>query len=371
VAQGNFGGEQVTLSAEGTDIAGFHSVLLTVVADPSAPLPQASLDYAYRRLPFDLSTRLSFGVTRRSDYRFNDLKPEYTEKSYRIRNGLSYADRSEFGTQRVGISHTASFLDAKLPVGEVGALNPYASPGVDPLRGFLSVAHLSYSYSNTERSADTVGAVRGVSLRLGLDYADEATGSQQSLYSGTFSAAAYLPMPWPGKQVLAMRSSGGLSKGTFSRRGTFSVGGYNLENTSTLDLLTSSAFDGAFVLRGYEPFAFRGSAYLLENLEYRMPIADIDRGPSTLPIYLRRVDGNLFLDYGGAFEDIGYQDIELLSQGALIAADTMHTGAGFELWLSATLAHVVALQLRLGFAYGFSSQRVDGGQWYFLASNAF
>ena len=371
LSQGNFDGMAAVFRVEGADMADHHGVALSLVADPAAPLPQLAFDYTYRRLPFDLSLRLSNGVRRRTDFRFNDQEPEYYERSYGVRSGISYTDAAEFGRQRISFAHTATILDAELPMDRAGPLDPYATTTKDPLRGFLSLSHLGYSYSNVEGSFFTAGSARGFSIALGLDVADELFGSQESLYSADYRAVAYFPMPWPGHHTLAVRSAGGLAKGTYSRRGVYGVGGYNLRNISFPDTLTTTIFDAAFVLRGYEPGVSSGASYVLENLEYRFPIADIDRGPSTLPVYLRRIDGNLFIDYGGAFDSLRYQDIELGSDGALIHSEDLYTGAGAELWFGATLAHVVNFQIRLGYAYGFSGVAIDGGQWYFLASNAF
>jgi outer membrane protein assembly factor BamA len=331
-----------------------------------------SLDYVYRRLPFDMGLRLSNRVTPRSDYRINDLRPDYLENSYSVQTSLSYADPREFGTQRFSISHNAAILDSDLPVSSGGPPDPYAQPTVQPLRGLISYAHLGYGFSNTEGSIYApAGTVRGYALNLGVDVGDEILGSEESIYTATYTAAGYFPMPWPGHHVLALRSSGGMSAGTFARRGIFFVGGFNLEDTPFLDTLTTGVFNGAFALRGYPPGAFGGRNYTLQNVEYRLPLAIIERGPGTVPIYLSRVDGNLFLDWGGAFDELDFDAIEWFSDGSILHSPQLHTGAGAELWLSLTLGYGLFTQLRFGYAYGFSHAHVPGGQGYFIASSAF
>jgi outer membrane protein assembly factor BamA len=171
--------------------------------------------------------------------------------------------------------------------------------------------------------------------------------------------------------VLALRSGGGMATGTFARRGIYFVGGYNLANTGLLDTITSGAFNGAFVLRGYPPGAYRGSTYLLQTAEYRFPIAITDIGPSTLPLYLRRIDGNLFFDYGGAFDKFDFRKVKFFSRGSIIDTEQLHTSVGAELWLGASLAYVFDVNFRLGYAFGFSHEAIPGGQLYFLASSAF
>jgi outer membrane protein assembly factor BamA len=310
-------------------------------------------------------------VTPRRDYRFNDQVVEYLEKSYSLRSGLSYNDAGEFADQSIGLSFTTSVLDSTLPLDQSGALDPYASPTIEPLRGLINVVRASYNVSNTDNAFDAAGPARGIALSLALDVADDFVGSEESLYQGTYRATGYIAMPWPGHHTLALRTGGGLATGTFARRGVFFVGGLNLENTSLLDQLTSGAFNGAFALRGYETGIASGRAYLLQNIEYRIPLAEIDAGPSTLPLYFRRLDGNLFLDYGGAFNKLRYDRIKMFHNGAIIDSPDMRTSVGAEIWLGATLAYVANLNLRLGYAFGLSNDRIPSGQTYFIASSAF
>jgi hypothetical protein len=371
-SQGNFGSNAFIARVDGADIAAHHAFAASVVADPEAPGPQGSLEYRYLRLPADLVLRLAHRYAPRRDFRFNDVENlTYTERSYSVVSGVSYTHPGEFANQGFSLSHTLSFFDSALPIASAGPLDPYAAPTVDPFRGMLSVLRAGYSYAMVESSIETAGPTRGFLLTFALDLADKATGSQQSLYSAEYTAQGYLPMPWPGHHVLAVRSGGGWSAGTYARRGLFFVGGYNLENVSLIDNFAGGVFNGAFVLRGYEPGVFSGSKFVLTNLEYRVPLAIIDRGLSTLPLFLRRIDGNLFLDWGGAFNEIDADDVEFFSHGAIVHSPLLHSGAGAELWLGLTLAYAINPQLRLGYAYGFSGQRVPGGQAYFIASTAF
>ena len=167
---------------------------------------------------------------------------------------------------------------------------------------YVDIAHVGYSFSNAEGSLDAAGAVRGFSFNIGLDYGGLATGSTYTSRGASASIAGYLSMPWPGHQTLAVRTAGAVSAGNYPRGGSYSVGGYDLDNNSLPSTLLSGAFNGSFALRGYPPRAYAGANYFLQNVEYRIPLFKPDRGLSTLPVYLRRIDGNLFWDYGGAFD---------------------------------------------------------------------
>jgi outer membrane protein assembly factor BamA len=183
--------------------------------------------------------------------------------------------------------------------------------------------------------------------------------------------STYLPMPWPGNHTLAVRGAGALAGGTYSRNGVYFVGGYDLENVSLVDAVTTGAFDGAFVVRGYPARSVVGRQYLLYNMEYRAPIFAPDRGISTLPVFFRRIDANLFLDYGGAFNRLDLHATRLFHAGNLIDSPDMRASLGGELWLNVTLGYYLTTQLRLGYAHGFSQGAIEGGQLYFVAAGAF
>ncbi|MCC6521441.1 MAG: PD40 domain-containing protein [Polyangiaceae bacterium] len=369
-APGAFGGLAWTVTTSMSDVVGHHDLGLSLTVEGKAPGPQAQIDYTYHRLPVDLGVRLGWRYARRTDYRIADQKPPYVERSISVRPSVSLPILGELASQRVTASYTASVLDSDLPVRSVSP-DPYASATALPPRGYFGVASLDYGVSSVERSLDTAGPTRGMSLGLGLDYASDATGAFESLYSFSWNGTAYVPMPWPGHHTLALRSAGGLSAGSYSRRSVFSVGGYDLERNSLLDELTKGVFNGSFALRGYPAGAYSGAMYTLSNLEYRMPLVDLDHGVSTLPVFLRRVSSNLFLDYGGAFNQIDFHGVRFFRKGSIIDAPMLHTAVGAELWLETTLAYAVDLQFRVGYAYGFSNEAFSRGQVYFVASSPF
>ncbi|MBA7558189.1 hypothetical protein ES705_50982 [subsurface metagenome] len=59
-----------------------------------------------------------------------------------------------------------------------------------------------------------------------------------------------------------------------------------------------------FSLRGYEPATLKGNNLILTSLEYRFPLANIERGLNLGPlsILLERLSGVLFIDIGNAWE---------------------------------------------------------------------
>ena len=92
------------------------------------------------------------------------------------------------------------------------------------------------------------------------------------------------------------------------------------------------------------------------NFEYRFPIAWIERGYQTFPVYLRRVHAKLFVDYGGAFF-------------GPVTLDKLKVGVGGEVILELFYAWYFASALQLGYAHGFNAG--GGNQVYFLLNNPF
>ena len=82
--------------------------------------------------------------------------------------------------------------------------------------------------------------------------------------------------------------------------------------------------------------------YALTNAEYRFPILNVDRGQSTLPLFVNRITGAAFVDYGSAFDDFQH-------------ARNSRSGVGAEAWFDMMLGYVETFTFRVGFARGLSS----------------
>jgi hypothetical protein len=159
--------------------------------------------------------------------------------------------------------------------------------------------------------------------------------------------------------VLALHASSAIAAGDYPYRGIFYNGGFF--ETPLFDTLTLGAYQGPFVLRGYSPLKFGGNQYHLFNAEYRFPVVNIDRGLSTVPAFLQRISGNVFADYGGAFNEVPSREW----------IDQLHLGVGAEIWFDVMLGYVLSATIRVGHARGTDSNRVDGGQTYLVVSSPF
>lgn len=349
-------GNSVKLSTDGADAVGHHAFAAALLFESEGPAWQATLDYAYRRLPFDLRATLFRGAAPRGDYRVGEVWEEVVERRFGFSTGVTFWFPGAYDSQFLGMSYSLIDFSHETPLGTRG--DPWAPIPVEPHSGLLATLRFGYSYSNLEGSLYSTGAERGFSVSLGVDVADPTFGSEATLAAFSSTIRAYFRMPWFENHVLALGLSGGASGGSYPRRGLFATGGF--VDQPAFDVYRTGVEQSAFVLRGYEPGAFVGSEYSLLNAEYRYPIVHADRGISSLPAFLKSVSATLFLDWGGAFFEID-PDNPL--------AD-MHPGAGAELWIQAVLGYRLEGTLRLGIARGFDNTK-DYFQSYFVAASAF
>jgi WD40-like Beta Propeller Repeat len=353
---GSFG-NALTVSTSGADIVGIHAfdAAITVPTTQNGEV-QASADYAYNRLPFSFQANVFRAAAPRNDYRYGNQRPITTEHLTGVTTGVSWFAPGEFDGQSVALSYTIANFNRDLPVGT--SADPYSLVTIDPQRGYVGILRLGYSYSSAESTAYGISPEKGVSLGLGLDEADPALGSESTLTAVGGVLTAYQLLPWGQHHVLALGLSGGTSLGTYAKRGLYSTGGF-LER-SLYDEYNSVIRQSSFVLRGYRPAQFIGTAYNLLNLEYRFPLLYADRGLSTLPIFLRTLSGVVFFDYGGAYNSVDPDH----------PFRVFHPSVGGELWVDAITGYFLQSNLRLGLARGLDDQAV-GWQSYAVVASGF
>ena len=216
----------------------------------------------------------------------------------------------------------------------------------------------TWSYSSTRRYLYSISTESGRYLSLSLGVASRAFGSSHDVFNASWTYGEWVPMPWGHRwlrnHVLWLSYSGGVSGGEAGHHNNFFLGGYPQQN------LLSSIYDfsrpGSASLRGYGYASQFGDQFHVLNAEYRFPILWIERGVETFPVYLRRLHGRFFVDYGGAFN-------------GSFSFDKLKVGVGGELMLELSYAYYFNAALQLGYAHGF--EKGGGDQVYFLLNSPF
>lgn len=342
---GNYG-QAYVVSTSGSDIAGIHNFDASITTEQEHPDLQFSLDYSYTKLPFDVSVGLSRTVSPANDYQVGGTTVTYAREAVGFSTGVAYsAPPSVFETQTFNLSYGITRIGAQLPVPPAD-INPYGTTSL-PSLGMLGSLHLGWLYSNAEGYLWSVGQEKGFTVASTIDVSHPLLASDFVGYASTLALATYWPMPWLRHHVLALHASGGASGGNFGGRGAFYVGGY--VDLPIVDVIQNYLVQGSVVLRGYPTIAEVGHYYGLFNAEYRFPIVNVDRGPSTLPLFLNRVSGAAFVDYGSAFDDPTTAQFK--------------TGVGAELWFDVALGYVLDFTFRAGYARGLASGGMDKVYW--------
>lgn len=349
VAPGAFGKETATLTVSSSDLAGIHAVTGTVLSDLEHPELQGSVSYSYGRLPFDVSASgyrllsphpgISFG---------SSFTPTVVQETVGAATAVSYGLPRAFDAQSFSASYSFARIGANLEY-PLDKLDPYETPSF-PTRGTVGSLHVGYSYSDSERYLWSVGPERGMSLGVAFDWTDPMLASDFSGFVIATDLTRYFLMPWASHHSLALHLGAGTSSGTYPGRGAFFLGGFT--EFPIVDTLRNQLIQGGYVLRGYPVVAQFGSNYGLLNAEYRFPIVNIDRGPSTLPVFLNRITGDVFSDWGTAFNDANDARFKL--------------GSGAEIQFESTMGYIAQFIFRLGYAHGWQSLGTD--KLYFLAA---
>ncbi|MBI5537150.1 MAG: PD40 domain-containing protein [Deltaproteobacteria bacterium] len=347
-------GQALTIRTTAQDALLHHGLAAAVAVETTEGVPYAGISYGYYRLPFNFTSTLFRALSPRKDYRFSDTEPLWLENTVGLSNGVSYTKATPFDAQTWALNYSVARFTGQLPVGS--KLDPYAQVGYDPPRGFIGVVHGGWAYSNVEYTVRGVGPSRGFSLGASADVGDQYTASQWSVYAVGWNGNLYVPMPWGASHTVAIHGAGAAATGDYPRRGLYYVGGFT--DTDLMQAIRYQVFQGSYVLRGYKPVSFIGSQYHLYNVEYRFPIITVDHGPSTLPVFLQRVNGNLFLDYGGSFDTMRAQNWH----------GQFHTGVGAELWTELQIGYYTTINVRFGYAKGFGQYAEEGGQKYMVIS---
>ncbi len=348
-------GTTISVTASGRDVIDRHAIFANFSIDFTRYIPQGSLTYLYDRLPATLRMDAFHQVVPRTAQRSLETQP-ILETLNGMSSGLTYDLPRDYSMHSLAVAYSVQHFAQELDFERT--LDPYAALPPELEEGQLGLVHVGYGYSSAERTNFSTGSEKGYTVGLGADYASSATASDDTLYSGLARATGYFLMPWLRHNVLALGASGGTSAGSYPRRGPFYTGGF--VDQGMFQPFISNVRQGAFVLRGYEPTQFSGSSFALFNAEYRFPFWFADRGVSTLPVYLRKMSGVFFTDYGGAFDELDPND----------PFSNLHAGVGTEVWFDFVLGYVGNTNVRVGYAKGLSPV-APPPQVYFVAASAF
>ena len=209
--------------------------------------------------------------------------------------------------------------------------------GVSVFQGRQDNVFAGISFDNVLKYPYSVSSEDGRRISLLYRRFDRSLGSDLNLseYSGEYQEFLRLPTGSATHQVLYLRLAGAVadSNSTFGQQ-AFQIGGI----PSDLN---------PYPVRGYPERSVTGKYVATGTLEYRAPMFFPMYGPGTLPFFMEKLHGALFVDAGEVWDD-----------RTSFSGSNVKVGAGAELRLDVTLGYWVKVTPALGVAHGFN----DGGE---------
>jgi hypothetical protein len=214
---------------------------------------------------------------------------------------------------RIRFSH-ATFASVH---GEVERLacDACAAP-VDARRRTASL-RLGWAFSNARGFGYSISDEEGGRVTVTSELPSKALGSDGSGLAATLDARRY----WragPRHAVFAVRTGAAGSWGDTVAQRSFSASGHGPQGAGF------GFGQGAIgLLRGFAEDQVVGTRAVVANLDYRLPLARIDRGVGTVPLFVRSLHGAIFADVGHAWTGAARWSDARLSIGAELSTDTV------------------------------------------------
>jgi Tol biopolymer transport system component len=238
--------------------------------------------------------------------------------------------------------------------------------------GTLQGVRAGVAYDNTRQFGYSISPENGVLASLDFEELSESLGSDRNRRQFTADLRGFLSVPVRrsplGRHVIGLRAAAGFSEGDFLLQREFKAGGADFGSLLRLDSIR-------WPVRGFPSGRLRGQNVAIGSVEYRLPIYQIEKGPTSYPVFFHRILGDVFYDLGTAWNNEavnlpGFQRpiSEPFDEDRTIAS----TGA--ELAVDMVFGYFVPIRYRLGAAYLLQSPRPgEAGdvQFYLSAGSSF
>jgi hypothetical protein len=322
------------VSIYGADALGMHSYLLTPLFEFTQREVLGQAEYGYRERHF-FSVARELNVRRSISIDGTDEPVEYVRTTEAQWVSLARAVRME-RQAALGLGAAMARREGVLVDGVV--INGTTQNGVTRREVDERIAAAVALYDSRGVNWLSEGPSRGQRLQFFYETHRPFKDAARLRYTGEVLRAnwdGFLPL---GRTVLAAHWAEGRSQ-----RGTtepFQLGG----SGSLIDTLAPQLNERDISLRGYrtgEPL-LRGPNARRVTLEWRTPIADIDRHAMVPPVGVNRVSGVLFYEGGGTWASGG-------------GPEQWFRAVGVELLGELRLGYLFGIRLRVGVAWGLDT----------------
>lgn len=347
-------GQALSLSTNGEDAIGRHSYTLGAVVGLQDRNLNIATRYSYNRLWPRFTATAARRANRRGGFIIDGVNRRFTEEE------LSASLSATLPIVRMA-EHTGSLTlewDGRY-LRDIE--NPFVDfdpneqvPEFPETDAIISGVALRWSISNARAFQHTVGPVTGSTLALNVSLDHPVFGSDFKTLNLGYNVSTYGTLPMSPRTSVSLRLAGGIRLSDRRRTSRFVLGG--IPEQDVIDSIINTIRTGSSgYLRGFDRGATSGEHFHLANLELRRELVTIERGLSSLPIYIRRLHVAALLDTGNTWrEKVDVTDLRL--------------GLGGALRLDAVFGYFAPGSFDIGYARGFG----DGGQnevWFLLTSS--
>jgi hypothetical protein len=187
----------------------------------------------------------------------------------------------------VPVTHVRSRVAALASLVRTDAL--FLLPDED-LRISTTSARLGVGYDSSKQYGYSISPEDGIEAGGTVEIARRGFGARSDTTTVTADVRGYLP-GLRRHHVLALRAATGLASGDDDARQSFSLGAVSA-SPSVIDFGS-----GALALMR-DGHSTSGHRLFAANAEYRLPIATVERGIGTWPLFLRTLSTTAFADVG-------------------------------------------------------------------------
>ena len=314
-SSGNEDEVEVGITTSGSDALGIHHYFASVGVNIDKNISFGGFGYAYSRyLNMRVNRSIEFGAE------VNGISSYLTEDEFEIGFHLPLFKIKSQWDIFAGVASTNI---------EQGF---YSDENFSPSSKFSDgIVAFGISFNNSQSFFKSNANSDGRQISLLAESSD--------LLSSNFSGKTYT-LDWrefiqiKNEHSLAFRFVKGWSTGNAN---PFRLGG---EDSDIFVINRAELNKRSYALRGYSEglIQLRGRRMQMANIEYRFPIARVEKTMMAPPVGLGAISGKIFYDYGTAFQE---------------TTKEYFSSAGIELHTTLQLFYNVPLDLRLGYAEGF------------------
>jgi Tol biopolymer transport system component len=333
-------GSYTTVRTGGADAAGLHSYSVAV----GMGLPRADVNvagsYAYFGLRPGLRVSASRTLSERNGFRIDGKNQPYREEvlSGSVALGVPSQRRPE-SSWFLSLDYSADW--SRLVERPDDRPDPNAITTREPLTDYVrSSVGVRLTYSELDGTVNGIGPQDGVDLSLSTRLELPELGATYRALTVSYAGRWFEQLPWRGVPSLAVRLAGSIRAGELVRASGFALGGLPSQDLVSA-LINSTRVGSTGFLRGYPARAVAGNQFHLLNSEVRQLVWNLERGLTTLPIYLQRLHAAALWDVAAAWD------------GEFSTA-AVRTSMGAALRLDAVFGYVVAGTLELGTSVGLT-----------------